>query len=303
MYYTGRRAKEGLRELCKNSFEIKIGSDGLKFVEITFNEKTKKNQGSDNSMSKRALHNNHHIISAMPGNELCPVKSFKTYLSLLHHEENAFFQYPNKRLTGFNNAPIGKNSLGTFMKEISKAANLSKVYTNHCIHKTTATSMRKQGFDLNQISHVTKHKNLDSLKHYISAPTYSEKRKYNDAMYEYATGTKENDGPPSPKRATAKNPIITPKPPEAEPKNLQSIPADDNIPEENCLVPIYPDSEDSNTTETSHIIPVTKQQNIVNTLRNAQHLFQNASFNNCNFTFQLPKWHINDILHLKVQNY
>ena len=82
LYYTGRRAKEGFRELSKNSFEIKKGSNGLEFVEITFNEKTKKNQGSNNSTSKNALHNDHHIISVMPGNPLCPVQSFKAYLSL-----------------------------------------------------------------------------------------------------------------------------------------------------------------------------------------------------------------------------
>ena len=117
---------------------------------------------------REALHDNHHIISAMPGNILCPVESFKCYLALLNHEENSFFQYPNKKLNGFNNAPIGKNSIGSMMKDISEAAKLSKIYTNHCIRKTTATAMKRQGFDLNQISHVTKHKNLDSLKHYIT---------------------------------------------------------------------------------------------------------------------------------------
>ena len=136
VYYTGRCGKEGLRELNKNSFDIKTGSDGLEFVEITFNEKSKKNQGNENSTKKRALHDDHHIISAMPGNVLCPVQSFKKYLSLLNHKENAFFQYPSKKLNGFNNAPIGKNSLGIMMKEICTAAKLSKMYTNHCIRKT-----------------------------------------------------------------------------------------------------------------------------------------------------------------------
>ena len=149
------------------------------------------NQGSDNSTSKNTLHNYHHIILAMPGNPLCPVESFKAYLSLLHPEKNAFFQYPNKKLNRFNNAPIGKNSIRILMKEISKEAKLSKKYTNHCIRKTTATAMKKQGFDLHEISHVTKHKNLDSLKHYIEAPTYSDKRKYNNAMANYATTSPE----------------------------------------------------------------------------------------------------------------
>ena len=43
VYCTGHRAKEGLRKLSKNFFDIKRGSDGLEYVEITFNENTKKN--------------------------------------------------------------------------------------------------------------------------------------------------------------------------------------------------------------------------------------------------------------------
>ena len=201
VYYTGRRAKEGLRELSKNSFDVKIGSDGLEYIEITFNEKTKKNQGGDNSSSKRALHDDHHIISQMPENPLCPVKLFKTYLSLLNHHEPAFFQYPNKLMTEYKNSPIGKNILGTFMKEISEAAKLSRMYKNHCIRKTTATAMKRNGFDLNEISNVTKHKNLDSLKHYIGGPTHNDKKRYNEAMSSYATEPEEK--PPKKPKVTA----------------------------------------------------------------------------------------------------
>ena len=57
-----------------------------------------------------------------------------------------------------------------------------------------------------------------------------------------------------------------------------------NIPAENSLVPMYP--EDTNTIEnTEVVIPVSNQQNIVNTLRQAPNLFQNATFTNCNITF------------------
>ena len=149
IYYTSRRLKEGLRQLNKKSFDVKVGSDGLEYIEISFNEKTKKNQGSDNSTSKRALHNDHHIISALPGNILCPVNSFKLYMSLLNHKENTFFQYPNKDKTAYKNAPVGKNSLAEMMKDISKDAKLSTMYTNHCIRKTTATAMKRLQFERN----------------------------------------------------------------------------------------------------------------------------------------------------------
>ena len=196
VYYTGRRGKEGLRDLNKKSFEIKTGSDGLDYIELTFNEKTKKNQGDQNSTGQDALHNDHHIISAQPGNILCPVKSFKTYISLLNPESDVFFQYASKDKKSYDKKPIGKNTLATMMKEISTDAKLSKIYTNHCIHKTTATAMKRQGFDLNEIQNVTKHKNLDSLKHYISGPTYKEKQSYDEALLNYVENETEDEETP-----------------------------------------------------------------------------------------------------------
>ena len=96
IYYTGCRGKEGLRQLNKTSFVIKTGSDGLDYIELMFNEKTKKNQGDENSSAQAALHNDHHIISAQPNNILCPVTSFKKYIALLNDKNDAFFQYPSK---------------------------------------------------------------------------------------------------------------------------------------------------------------------------------------------------------------
>ena len=181
IYYTGRRGKEGLRELTKYSIDIKVGPDEKEFIQINFNEKTKKNQGNSTSTSATSLHNNHHIISAIDG-PLCPVTSFKTYMSLLHDKQDAFFQYPAKDLKMFTMMCVSKNSLGSMTSEISKKASLSKIYTNHQIRKTTATAMKRSEYDLNSISHVTTHKNLDSLKHYLDVPSHSEKHGYNEAL-------------------------------------------------------------------------------------------------------------------------
>ena len=42
---------------------MKVGLDGTEYIEITFNEKSKKNQGAENTNSaKRALHDSYHII-------------------------------------------------------------------------------------------------------------------------------------------------------------------------------------------------------------------------------------------------
>ena len=47
---------EGLRALKKNSFEIKTNSEGIEFLELIYNEATKKSQGDDyNEMVENAI--------------------------------------------------------------------------------------------------------------------------------------------------------------------------------------------------------------------------------------------------------
>ena len=277
MYYTGRRGKEGLRDLSKTSFEVKTSANKKEFIEITFNEKTKKNQGDTMSAAANALHNDHHIITSIPDSQLCPVESFKRYVDLLHPKLPAFFQKPNKFKTGFNREAIGKNMLGSLMKDISEKAKLSKIYTNHQIRKTTATGMHKSGFTLEQISHVTKHKNLDSLKHYVAAPTIQEKEAYNEGLFSYGN----NEAITSPTKRfheplqepPAKRFVVENK------ENSEIIPKD--------LV-IQPQNEVGNTP-----VPAANaklQQSVVtNRLQQASNLFQNANFNNCNFNFSFPQ--------------
>ena len=95
-------------------------------------------------LPQNALHNDHQVITEL-NSPLCPVESYKRYLNLLNPAITAFFQKPNKSKKGFTKEPIGKNTLGNMMKEISEKAGLSQVYTNHQIRKTTATGMRKSG--------------------------------------------------------------------------------------------------------------------------------------------------------------
>ena len=242
-------------------------------MQINFNEKTKKNQGNSTSTAVNALHNDRHIISEIEG-PLCPVKSFKKYLSLLNTKQSAFFQYPSKDNRGYTMMCIGKNSLGSMMAEISMKAELSKKYTNHQIRKTTVTAMHHSGYSLQEISNVTKHKNLDSLKHYIDGPTHSEREGYNEAMFNYA------NSPAAPKRKIFHTEID-----QVQPKAAK-------IPEQtNSKAVISVEiNEDSIEGDDQCGSIVCSTQNVVNNqLRSASHLFQNANFSNCNFTFTLPK--------------
>ena len=186
MYYTGRRAKEGLRNLTKNSFDLKRSPDGTEYIEISFNETTKKNQGDGTSSAAESLHNNHSVIFEQEGDVRWPVNSFKHYMENLNEKCDAFFQYPDADHKGFDNKPVRKNALGSLVKVISEKAKLSKIYTNHCIRKITATGMHKQGYSLKEIANVTKHKNLQSLEHYIGRPNHQDKQCYSDSLFKYS---------------------------------------------------------------------------------------------------------------------
>ena len=284
LYYTGRRGKEGLRNLTKQSFQLKKASDGVEYIQMTYNEKTKKNQGNATSASVNALHNDQNIISAQEG-DLCPIRSYKKYTSLLNPNINAFFQYPSDDKKGYTAKVVGKNSLGTMMSDIAQKAKLSKIYTNHAVWKTTATAMRCSGFSLEEIAHVTKHKNIESLKHYLAGPTHEDKEKYNDALHAYAQKKPRKILPhPDPYEPLEKQPRegATPSTSMAHPSN----PADNVA--TSALVPLIDEGSDSNACLDVMPKHQSNLQNVVNNqLKQASHLFQNATFQNCQFSFNL----------------
>ena len=91
-----KRRSKGLHALNKNSFEILTNNNGREYLQLKYNESTKKSDGTDNS----ELHEN-NILLSQPGSRQCPVKLFKLYVSKLT-KIDSLFQQPNpyyKRLT------------------------------------------------------------------------------------------------------------------------------------------------------------------------------------------------------------
>ena len=76
--------------------------------------------------------NEHPTIMSPPGSHKCPVNSFKLYFSELNPDVNDLFQLPNPNYTLphhqlYKKTPTGINTIGSFIKEISKAASLSYI--------------------------------------------------------------------------------------------------------------------------------------------------------------------------------
>uniref|UniRef100_A0A8C4F437 ZMYM2-like/QRICH1 C-terminal domain-containing protein n=1 Tax=Dicentrarchus labrax TaxID=13489 RepID=A0A8C4F437_DICLA len=126
MYFC-TRGRENQRELEEDSFGLAVDEDGRKFV--YFKALGPRRPDADEDTLPRMYET---------GTEQCPYASFVRYVSKRNPLCRAFFQRPRDHccasdVTWYENKAIGKNLLGTRMQMLSRAAKLSKTYTNHCI--------------------------------------------------------------------------------------------------------------------------------------------------------------------------
>ncbi|GCB80677.1 hypothetical protein scyTo_0016317, partial [Scyliorhinus torazame] len=137
MYFC-TRGRENQRELEVGSFGLADDEDGRRFVYYKACGPYHKSRSV--TWSKKRMVNEEENFPRMyeTGTEFCPYASFVKYISKRNPLCKAFFQRPRDHcsesdVTWYENKAIGKNLLGTRMQMLSKAAKLSKTYTNHCI--------------------------------------------------------------------------------------------------------------------------------------------------------------------------
>ena len=74
---------------------------------------------------------------------------------------------PKATKSGLNErAPFGVNTLGNMMKEISTAAKLSQIYTNHSVRAISVTLLDRAGIPVHRIMQLSGHRNEASVKVY-----------------------------------------------------------------------------------------------------------------------------------------
>ena len=170
-----RRGRENLRQLKKYSFSFHHDDKDLEYCEMAYNERTKNHQNPEQSESKPRMY--------ATGKDTCPVMTLKLFMSKL--PDNCEILYVQAK-TGKNFSvsdscwytmkPIGINTLGNFMKTISKRLGLSIHYSNHSIWATVVTLLSSKGLEARQIMRLTKHKSESSLRSYESDNTVTQKR-------------------------------------------------------------------------------------------------------------------------------
>ena len=186
-----RRGCEGLRELKKSSFIFSEDENKHEFITIEHREIQKNDQGMHKNTNEEQ-----NRMYATEG-ENCPVRLMRKYLSKLNEQCPFFFQKPKQKFTQdgiwYCNMVLGKNTLGKFMSEISKAANLSTRYTNHCLRATAAQTLSRSGVERSTIQKFTGHKQVTSLDPYIQSTSSATKHLCSKVLHEHTVATSTND--------------------------------------------------------------------------------------------------------------
>ncbi|XP_011668570.1 uncharacterized protein LOC105440296 [Strongylocentrotus purpuratus] len=166
MTYFCNRGRENLRELKPDDFRLETDEDGLRYI-TKRDQLTKNNREDDDEVS------NNGVMYEIPGSSKCPVESFMQFVSKLNKDCPFLWQKPKakKPEDGDNwycNAPVGKNTMGNKMKQISQKAGCSKLYTNHCLRATCITTLDRAGFESRDIQSVSGHHSEQSLRNYCN---------------------------------------------------------------------------------------------------------------------------------------
>ncbi|XP_063307525.1 BTB/POZ domain-containing protein KCTD1 isoform X1 [Pelobates fuscus] len=153
MYFC-TRGRENQRELEEDSFGLAMDEDGRRFVYFkalgpyhkSRSSTWGKKRGGPGGVTSTESDEENLPRMYETGTEFCPYASFVKYLAKRNPLCKAFFQRPRDHcsesdVTWYENKAIGKNLLGTRMQMLSKAAKLSKTYTNHCIGAVSVATL------------------------------------------------------------------------------------------------------------------------------------------------------------------
>ena len=151
----GPRDLEDQRSFTNRTFTVKTDDRGIKFVEMVASEITKNHRGE---LSDDECERSPRIYAI--NTPVCPVSSFELYLSKRNPKSTHFFQKPICKFQSsedvwYTKRLIGKKTLRDMMKNLSKKARLSKIYTNHSVRETPVDLLAHSGVPDREIIRTT----------------------------------------------------------------------------------------------------------------------------------------------------
>ena len=204
--YWCRRGREGQRELTKQSFQFLMDESGREYVSMTHDEATKNHPGGIDDIS--SVEKEARMYSTSEDQLFDGLNCLKVYLQKLNPHCEALFQYPKQAVTHedqvwYTNKPLGVNRLTGMMKEISKLASLSRIYTNHSVRATAITLWSNAQVPSRHIMAISGHRSEASLKNYNARPSSQQLRACSDILSGALSGRPQLSQEPSFSNAVA----------------------------------------------------------------------------------------------------
>ncbi|XP_033125588.1 uncharacterized protein LOC117123684 [Anneissia japonica] len=146
IFHLCKKGREDLHVMKRSDFQVSIDNNGSRFVHQTASY-----------LRRNHLDDRDARMYELVGDRLCPVKSFMKYISKLSPRNPNMWQRPKQGVVGENypiwylNVNMGHNALGSMMRNISIAANLSQIYTNQCIRATSNLELDRKWYEFREM--------------------------------------------------------------------------------------------------------------------------------------------------------
>lgn len=167
-FYLCTRGNEGKVDLLINHIEIvnENVTGETEYLHLRINPKAKNYQGGKGNEKDTIIDPRMYATGKVD----CPVKTVKDYLLKRNPANERVFQLPNKNFKEdgiwYKNKVMGIHTLESMMPQISKLAGLSRRYTNHSVRATAIKLLSQAGYNDEEITTLSKHKQAASLKAY-----------------------------------------------------------------------------------------------------------------------------------------
>lgn len=182
--YFGWRARDEHHRVKFGDFQVKQedGPEKKTYVEWVTERGSKTRTGEHEFVPNRPFNPKMYAT----GGPRCPVYIFQEYTRRrpvdMNYPDAPFYLASIPRpatVTWFKKQPLGVNSLGGFMKEMSRAAGLDGRITNHSARRTMISALRKENVQPLNIIGLAGQRNLKSLDSYSEASEQQQKEMSN----------------------------------------------------------------------------------------------------------------------------
>ena len=169
-FYLCRRSAENFIEMNKNTFKLHFDEEiNIAYVQKVCDEMTKNHKSKDNEITTGFMPQVFDE-NGRP-HKLCPVRSYKNYISHLNPKCDKLWQQPLKCIPRTGDAwykakALGHSPIEKYHGRLFTECQISQYYTNQCIRVTGITNFKHSHCSVRQIMSVSGHKSISSLALY-----------------------------------------------------------------------------------------------------------------------------------------